>query len=140
MGELSFSVDVVTPEGRLFEGLADFIVVPAHDGEMGFLYHRAPVMGTLGEGEMRIHVADSGLIEHFAVQGGFVGTDGEKIVVLASRAQHLSNYDRESLLVRLAGLTQRLADLEALDGEEPDPEIPHLNDEISWVRLVIRLV
>lgn len=140
MSELSFAVDVVTPEGQLFSGLADFVAIPAHDGEVGFLYHRAPFMGSLGQGELRIHVADSDVIERFAVQGGFAGTDGEKIMVLASRAQRLSLYDAESLKARLASLEQRLAELQATDGDEPDPEIPHVLDEISWVSLLKRLV
>jgi len=135
VSDVSFTVDLVTPEGQLFSGLTDFTVIPAYDGEMGFLYLRAPLMTSLGSGEMRVHVADSEVIERFAVHGGFAGTDGSHLVVLATRAQRLDAYDLATLKERRAGLEERLA-----EAADDDPEQPYLRDELAWVRLVDRLV
>ena len=135
MSEKSFPVDLVTPEGQLFGGYSDFVAIPAYDGEMGFMYLRAPVMSSLGEGEMRVHVADSNKIERFVVQGGFAGTDGEKLVVLASRAQRLDAYDLASLKERRESVENQIA-----TADEDDPELPFLRDELAWVTLVQRLV
>ena len=135
MAEKSFRVELVTPEGQIFGGSTEFVAIPAHDGEMGFAYLRAPVMSSLGEGEMRVHIAGSETIERFVVQGGFAGTDGEKLVVLASRAQRLSAYNRASIKERREELENRIA-----NAREDDPELPFLRKELSWVLLVERLV
>jgi F-type H+-transporting ATPase subunit epsilon len=135
MNDKSFAVDVVTPEGQLYEGHSDFVAIPAHDGEMGFAYLRAPVISSLGEGELRVHVAGSDLIERFVVQGGYAGTDGEKLVVLASRAQRLDAYNAVSIKERKASLEDQIASL-----DEDHPEQPFLHNELTWVSLVERLV
>ncbi|MCL2137249.1 MAG: F0F1 ATP synthase subunit epsilon [Coriobacteriia bacterium] len=135
MGEKSFPVELVTPEGQLFGGFSDFVAIPAHDGEMGFAYLRSPVMSSLGDGEMRVHIADTERIERFVIQGGFAGTDGDKLVVLASRAQRLDAYDIESVKQRRTDLEDQIA-----EAVEDDPELPFLRDELSWVLLVHKLV
>lgn len=144
MSDLSFPVELVTPEGQLFTGFADFVAIPATRGELGFLHHRAPIMASLGSGELRIHDADGGAVNRYAVNGGFAGTDGEKLVVLASRAQRLDAYDLASLKVRREELEARLAEHLAAEGladeDEPNVEIPYLRDELAWVVLVTRLV
>ena len=135
MSEKSFPVDLVTPDAQLFGGLADFAAIPAWDGEMGFAYLRAPVMVKLGAGEMRIHLEKDTNIQHFAVQGGFAGTDGSHLVVLASRAARLEAFDAQVLRSQLTDLEQRLAE-QGLD----ENERPFLKDELKWLRLVERLV
>ncbi|MDR0459511.1 MAG: F0F1 ATP synthase subunit epsilon [Coriobacteriales bacterium] len=135
MSDTSFMVDLVTPEGQLFNDLAEFVVVPAYDGELGFMYLRAPIMSTLGSGEMRVHIADSDKVDHYAVRGGFVGADGQKVVVLASRAQRLDAYNPEALKTRRADLDERIANT-----AEDDPEMPSLLEEQEWVKLLQRLV
>jgi len=135
MNDKSFPVELVTPEGHLFGGHSEFVAIPAYDGEMGFAYLRAPVISSLGEGEMRVHIPDSDKIERFVLQGGFASTDGETLVVLASRAQRLDAYEITSVTERRTGIEQRI---EA--AQDDDPELPFLKDELSWVMLVQRLV
>jgi hypothetical protein len=43
------SVAVITPGATVFEGEADLVVVPAWDGEVGFLRDHAPMMALLGD-------------------------------------------------------------------------------------------
>ena len=47
-------VRVVTPERPIHEGDADFIVVPAHGGEVGILPRHARFLASLGLGELRL--------------------------------------------------------------------------------------
>ena len=44
---------VVTPEKQVLEETADSIAIPMHDGELGILPDRAPLMCELGIGQMR---------------------------------------------------------------------------------------
>ncbi|MBY0228508.1 MAG: F0F1 ATP synthase subunit epsilon, partial [Gemmataceae bacterium] len=45
---------VVTPERALIDTRADFVAIPMYDGEVGVLPGRAPLIGRLGTGELRI--------------------------------------------------------------------------------------
>ncbi|MCL2340014.1 MAG: hypothetical protein FWC59_03880 [Actinomycetia bacterium] len=135
MAARSFQVDLVTPEAQLFFGPADFVAIPAWDGEVGFLRRRAPLMSALAAGELRITPAGSSQAERFAVQGGYAGTDGDHLVILATRARNLADIDRVTLR------TQR-ADLAAVLGvtTEHDPQRLFLEGELSWLQLLDRLV
>ena len=48
---------VVTPERALLDEPADFVALPMYDGELGVLPGRAPLIGRLGYGELRIRAA-----------------------------------------------------------------------------------
>lgn len=88
-------VRVVTPDRPVFDGPADFIVVPAHDGEMGILPRHARFLGALGLGELRItRGAD---LERFFLDGGFVQVTDGKVTVLCDHATPLDGLDVATL-------------------------------------------
>ena len=62
-------VVVVTPEKAAFEGTADFVVLPMYDGELGVLPGRAPLIGRLGAGELRLTTGTAAT--RFYVEPGF---------------------------------------------------------------------
>lgn len=80
----TFRVSVVSPQRTLFEGTARFVVVPAHDGELGILYGHAPLMALLGEGSLRVRV--DGGTRRFHVSGGFVQVVDNEVSVLSEEA------------------------------------------------------
>ncbi len=83
-------VELVTQEKLVFEEPeADIIVVPGTEGEMGILPHHAPVLTTLGFGELVIR--KGGREERFAIYGGVVDVRPDKVVVLADLAE--SSFD-----------------------------------------------
>ena len=61
---------VVTPEKAVLDEAADFVAVPMFDGELGVLPGRAPLIGRLGYGELRIRRGMD--VRRFFVDGGFV--------------------------------------------------------------------
>src|SRR6476469_87520 len=61
---------VVTPERALVDVPADFVALPLYDGEVGILPGRAPLVGRLGYGELRIKRGNQ--TERYYVDGGFV--------------------------------------------------------------------
>jgi F-type H+-transporting ATPase subunit epsilon len=79
------SVALITPNATVFEGEADLVVVPAWDGEIGFLRNHAPLMALLGDGVMR--VTTDGIERHFQVAGGFVQVADNVVSVLSERAE-----------------------------------------------------
>ncbi|TMD29021.1 MAG: ATP synthase F1 subunit epsilon, partial [Chloroflexi bacterium] len=62
-------------------------------GELGILPHHAPLLATLGAGELRIR--KGGAEESFAVFGGFVQVRPDKVVVMAETADLAAEIDIE---------------------------------------------
>ena len=75
---------VVTPEKAILDVPADFVALPLYDGELGVLPGRAPLIGRLGYGELRIVQGNS--TRRFFVDGGFVQIRNSIVTVLTSRA------------------------------------------------------
>ena len=55
----TFEGSVITPERKVLECQARFAAFPAHDGEMGILSHRAPLVCKLGIGILRVEATGS---------------------------------------------------------------------------------
>lgn len=83
---MPIEVEVVTQERRIFhEPQADMVVVPAAEGVMGVLPRHAPVLTTLGFGELIVRKGRAE--ESFAIYGGVVDVRPDKVVVLADVAE-----------------------------------------------------
>ena len=83
---MPIAVEVVTPERIVFsEPEADMVIVPGVEGEMGILPRHAPVLTTLGYGELIVRKGRAE--ERFAIFGGVVDIRPDKVVVLADLAE-----------------------------------------------------
>ena len=67
---------VVTPEETTLQTPAQFIALPLFDGEIGIAPGRAPMIGRLGFGEMRIREGNH--VYRYYVDGGFVEVSGNR--------------------------------------------------------------
>lgn len=81
-------VTVISPEAAVFDGEADAVVAPAHDGEVGILPDHAPMMTTLGRGDLVIRTGTTS--RRFSVQGGFLQVVKNRVRVLAESVQGVS--------------------------------------------------
>jgi F-type H+-transporting ATPase subunit epsilon len=86
-------LEIVTPERLAFSDEVDAVVVPGSQGELGVLPHHAPLVSTLGIGELRIR--KGGQEETFAIAGGFLQVRPDKVVVMAELADMASEIDVE---------------------------------------------
>src|SRR5260221_14232637 len=75
---------VVTPEKAVLEAAADFVAIPMYDGELGVLPGRAPLIGRLGYGELRIQQGPD--TKRYFVDGGFAQVSANDVTVLTARA------------------------------------------------------
>ena len=82
---------VVTPERALLDEPADFVALPMVDGELGVLPGRAPLIGRLGYGELRIRRGDE--TRRFFVDGGFAQVRSNTVTVLTGRALRANEID-----------------------------------------------
>ena len=60
---------VVTPERVVIDETVDFVALPMFDGELGVLPGRAPLIGRLGYGELRICRGEH--TQRYFIDGGF---------------------------------------------------------------------
>ncbi len=90
---MPIQLEIVTPERLAFSDQVDSVVVPGAEGELGVLPHHAPLVSTLGVGELRIR--KGGSEESFAIVGGFLQVRPDKVVVMAETADLAAEIDLE---------------------------------------------
>lgn len=86
-------LDIVTPERLAYSDEVDEVVAPGSQGELGILPHHAPLLTTLGLGELRIR--KGGAEESFAIVGGFLQVRPDRAVVMAETADMAADIDLE---------------------------------------------
>jgi len=75
---------VVTPEATALEEAAEFVAVPLYDGELGIMPGRAPLIGRLGFGELRLR--NGAKTVRYYIDGGFVQVADNVVSILTNRA------------------------------------------------------
>ncbi len=90
---MPLQLEIVTPERLAYSDQVDMVIVPGSEGELGILPHHAPLITTLGLGELRIK--KGGSEESFAIVGGFLQVRPDKVVVMAETADLASDIDLE---------------------------------------------
>jgi F-type H+-transporting ATPase subunit epsilon len=90
---MTLRLEIVTPEKLAYQDDVDSVVLPGSEGELGILPHHAPLVSTLGVGELRIRKGASE--ESFAIAGGFLQVRPDKVVVMAELADMASEIDLE---------------------------------------------
>lgn len=75
------TLDIRDESRRLFQGEADELVVPMHDGLMGILPDHAPLIGLLKKGSIRLSSGQKE--ETIAIPGGLLEIMNNKVEILA---------------------------------------------------------
>lgn len=101
MATQTFSCSIVTPERSVLETEgATFVALPAHDGEIGILHGRSPLLCQLGIGKLRVE--KNGDVETFYVDRGFAQMVDNKLTILTEQAKRASEIDRQEAAEALA--------------------------------------
>lgn len=90
----AFTCTLVTPEAQVFEKDVTAAVVPAHDGQVGILHDRAPLLTKLGYGRLSLTLED-GEQEAYFVGGGFAQVKGNVVTLLTDEAIPAEDLDAE---------------------------------------------
>ncbi|MGD0654085.1 MAG: ATP synthase F1 subunit epsilon [Thermoguttaceae bacterium] len=105
---MSLQCIIVTPERTVLERPANFVVVTLFDGEIGVWPRRAPFIGRLGYGEMRVTLDDN--TDRYYVEGGFIEVLEDAVTVLTARAVLASEIDEAVALEQLISARAKPAD------------------------------
>jgi F-type H+-transporting ATPase subunit epsilon len=80
----ALSVIIVTPEATVLDTPCEFVAIPLFDGEAGIAPGRAPLIGRLGYGELRVR--HGGKTTRYYIDGGFVQVADNLVSVLTNKA------------------------------------------------------
>ena len=91
----TFRLSVVTPEQSVLDAEVKFVALPAHDGEIGILRNRAPLLVRLAPGALRADT-DGGPRTLF-IDGGFAEMADNRLTVLTEAAMRPEELDAEEI-------------------------------------------
>ena len=123
MARSSFPVEVLTPEGQVWEGEVEMVSTRTTTGSIGVLANHAPLMAILEPTELRLH-RDGGEIETFAQAEGYLQVIDNSALVLVEECHKPDDLDRSDLESKLEearnGLENAEEDSEERRGYERD--------------------
>ena len=93
----TIQVDIVSPEGELFSGVASEVFASASQGDLGILPRHAPLLTLLKPGEVRVRTP-GGEEHHFFVGGGALEVQPTRVTVLADTALRARDIDEAAAL------------------------------------------
>ena len=91
---MTFHLQVVTPDGLIFEGEAEKISVRTQDGIIGILPHHIDYVAPLGMGEAVI-TEEGGKEHRAACIGGMVAVQGNLVRLVATTFEWAENIDMD---------------------------------------------
>lgn len=105
---MAFQCTVVTPEQQIFDGSIKQAIVPAHDGLVGILTGRAPLLLKLGVGPLRLDLGD-GASRFYFVDGGVAQMKNNVLTILSNDAKAAEEIDYEAARAAYAEAAARRA-------------------------------
>ena len=115
--EHKLDVEVLTPEGEVFEGEVQQVSTRTEVGEIGILANHAPLLAALKPAELRLHVSDSET-RTYAQAHGWLQVFGNHARLLIEEAISPEDLDAASLKEQLADAEQRFAEAEQGSGAQ----------------------
>jgi len=89
----TLDVSLVTPDGPVYEGEVEMLIVPGADGEIGVLARHAPLIAMLKAGSTRVHVKRDGEVHEFATGPGFFKVEQDRALALVDDAVDAKHID-----------------------------------------------
>jgi F-type H+-transporting ATPase subunit epsilon len=113
--EHMLDVEVLTPEGEVFEGEVRQVSTRTEVGEIGILANHAPLLAALRPAELRLHVTDTETVR-YAQAHGWLQVFGNRARLLVEEAIDPAELDSAALKEQLADAEQRLTESEQGSG------------------------
>jgi len=115
---MPLTLEIVTPEGRVYSDTADSVVLPTAQGEIGILPGHIPLLTQLEEGELRVQKGSG--VESLACGRGFAQIDGDHISVLAEQAINVAAIDEDAVENARQRAEEALKQKSTMSAEEAD--------------------
>lgn len=113
---MPLTLEIVTPEARVYSDVIETVVIPTVEGEIGILPGHIPLLTQVQAGELR--VSKNGRTEYLAVGNGFAEIDGDKVSVLAESAIDEAKIDEAAVEKAQLRAEEALRNRESMDPAE----------------------
>ena len=117
-GTKTFDLSLVTPEGAVYEGEAQMLIVPGAAGEIGVLARHAPLVAMLQAGEIRVKAG--GEWQSFAAGPGYFKVQQDRAIALVDDAVKAEEIDVEQARREVEEARARLERIDSGEDEESD--------------------
>ena len=101
---MEYPLEILTPDGMVYNGNAESISVNGEAGSFGVLAHHTPMIAAIKPGVLSLRT--SGGTSYYAVGMGVVEVTREKVVILADIAE--SAESKEDAIAKVADLPENL--------------------------------
>ena len=110
---MPLTLEIVTPEARVYSDTIDTVVIPTVDGEVGILPGHIALLTQIEHGELR--VTKNGVTQWLAISGGFAEVEGDRVHVLAENAINEEKIDEHAVEAALKRAEEQLAAAKDID-------------------------
>lgn len=87
------TVNIVTPDGVVYQHHARMLVVKTLNGDLGILANHEPIIAPLKISEVRVYRTDENHMDLVAVNGGFLEVSDNQASIVADSAERAENID-----------------------------------------------
>ena len=115
---MSFHVVIVTPEQQVLDQTVTQAILPAHDGEIGILTGRAPLLVKLGQGRLQLDLP-GGQHKLLYVEGGIAQMKDNNLTVLTQMAVPAEEINAETARAEYAEASaQKITDEKSFEDRQ----------------------
>ena len=108
MAKTKFRVEVLTPEGEVFNDEVEMVSTRTGTGSIGVLAHHQPLLALLDPTELRLYRSESD-VERFAQGEGFLQVSKEGVLVLVDEIERPDRLNAADLQDRVRAAQDRLS-------------------------------
>lgn len=131
---MPLTLEIVTPDARVYTDTIDSVVIPTVEGEVGILPGHIPLLTQVEHGELRVSKGAETLF--LAISGGFAEVEGDRVHVLAEQAITEEKIDERAVEEAIKRAEKEIADSKNIDPQQYE----HLQSLIrySGVQLAVK--
>lgn len=127
MAHEKFSVEVLTPDGEVFNDEAEMVSTMTATGSIGILAHHTPMLAMLDPTELRIYKSESEVVR-FAQAEGYMQVANNRLLLLVEEAHEPGELDTADLRDRLEQAQREFEEA----GDDTEKQRVALRDRRRW--------
>jgi F-type H+-transporting ATPase subunit epsilon len=105
-----FKLEILTPNGVIYDGDAISVVLPGEEGEFGVLAHHASLTTLLTSGVVDVEKEDKS-VEAIVINWGVVQVDEEKVIILVEGAAAIRGANESEIAKALDEAKKLISDV-----------------------------
>ncbi len=127
MARTKFPVEILSPDGKVFEGEVEMVSTRTATGSIGILANHTPLLAMLDPTELRLYESENEVVR-FAQGEGYLQVGGNRALLLVEEALPPDELDRSELEEKLKRAEQEVSDAD----EDSERERVAQRDKRRW--------